>query len=126
MQECQRSYLLAKAHYLSHIGDDDDLRQTQPLPLVWRLVSCLPAIITPSTSNTIGHLKRRVLNGKTLPRVEVVGRRGGGVVGGNRSSKEVEEDLLVVAVLEHVICGGLKGEMFVELMEVMGMTTGGV
>ena len=30
--------------------------------------------------------------------------------------------MLVKVVLEHVVCGGLRGELFVELMEVMGRT----
>ena len=53
--------------------------------------------------------------------------RDGGGRWGDRSGREVYEGILVGAVLEHVVCGGLRGELFVELMEelmeeVMGKT----
>ena len=63
----------------------------------------------------------RVEKGEPLPTVEVeVGDVGGGE--GDREVREVEEGLLVGVVFEHVVCGGLRDELFVELMEVMGRT----
>jgi len=38
------------------------------------------------------------------------------------ASREVNRGLLVKVVLEYVVCGGLRGELFVELMGMMGLT----
>jgi hypothetical protein len=63
----------------------------------------------------------RVDKGEPLPTVDVAGGGWGGREG-DWSVREVEEGLLVAVVVEHVVYGGLKGELFVELMEVMGRT----
>lgn len=64
--------------------------------------SFLPPPLLPS------YLNNRVVEGGELPKV---------VVGGKE-----EEKGLVEWVVEYVVCGGLQGELFVELMKLMGKT----
>lgn len=66
---------------------------------------------------TLACLEGRVAKGNPMPTVEVVGTD----LDGNVSVREVDRDELVKKVLWHVV-GGLKGELFIELMEIMGRT----
>ena len=49
-----------------------------------------------------------------------MGGGGGGAV--DVKVKEMDRGVLMSVVLEHVVCGGLRGGLFVELMELLGRT----
>ena len=115
-QEGERHYLLTKARYLRDATHDDDLSQA---------LAHQPASNSSFSHGNMASLLTDRVKGETLPTVEVAGEGLSGLEGrdGERSVRGVYEGLLVMAVLEHVVCGGLRGELFVELMEeVVGRT----
>ena len=125
-QEWERHYLLTKARHLRDVSHDDVSQGLYQQPSSSSsssssIVRTRGQVKTARIKSTPTYMMGRVEKGKPLPVVEVEAADEGGWEG-DRKVKEVEEGLLVTVVLEHVLCGGLKDELFVELMEVMGRT----
>ena len=124
IQEWERRYLLTKARHLHDASLDDDV--TQSLAHHPSSSSSTSTVVTRGQVKrarikaTPAYLQERVEKNRPLPKVEVAA--GGGEVEVDRSVREMDRGLLVKVVLEHVVCGGLRWELFVELMEVMGRT----
>ena len=120
-QEWERSYLLTKVRHLRDASHDHDVNQTLAHQPPSSSSSSSSSSITARIKATPTYLMSRVEKGESLPTVEVP--RVAGIVDGDRPVKEVDGGFLVGVVFEHVVCGGLKGELFVELMEeVLGKT----
>ena len=110
---------MTKARHLLDASHDDDVSQALAhQPSSFSSSSSSSTAKRASINATPIYLMDRVEKGEPLPTVEV----GGGGGESDRSVREMDEGLLVEVVVEHVVCGVLKDELFVELMEVMGRT----